>query len=84
VSKEEGEQFAKDHGLFFLETSAKTAANVEEAFQQTAKNINDKIRDGIFDVTNESSGIKVGPQGGQTAGTVRPGEQTAAKSGGCC
>ena len=32
VSKEEGEQFAKDHGLIFLEASAKTAQNVEEVF----------------------------------------------------
>ena len=27
VSKEEGAKFAKEHGLIFLETSAKTAAN---------------------------------------------------------
>ena len=32
VSKEEGEQFAREHNLFYLETSAKTAANVEEVF----------------------------------------------------
>lgn len=30
VTTEEGEQFAKEHGLVFLETSAKTAHNVEE------------------------------------------------------
>lgn len=30
VSTAEGEQFAREHGLIFLETSAKTAANVEE------------------------------------------------------
>ena len=30
VSTEEGETFAKEHGLVFLETSAKTAHNVEE------------------------------------------------------
>jgi hypothetical protein len=30
VTREEGEAFAKQHGLFFLETSAKTAANVDE------------------------------------------------------
>ena len=32
VSTEEGERFAKTHGLIFIETSAKTAYNVEEAF----------------------------------------------------
>ena len=30
VTVEEGESFAKENGLIFLETSAKTAANVEE------------------------------------------------------
>ena len=30
VSKEEGEQFAKENGLLFLEASAKTAQQVEE------------------------------------------------------
>jgi Ras-related protein Rab-2A len=32
VSREEGEQFARDHGLMFMETSAKTRINVDEAF----------------------------------------------------
>jgi len=30
VKREEGEAFAQEHGLIFMETSAKTAANVEE------------------------------------------------------
>jgi len=30
VSKEEGEKFARDHGLIFVETSAITAENVEK------------------------------------------------------
>merc|ERR1712072_1317042 len=32
VSFEEGAEFAREHGLIFRETSAKTAQNVEEAF----------------------------------------------------
>lgn len=36
-----------------METSAKTAANVEEAFINTAKEIYEKIQEGVFDINNE-------------------------------
>jgi len=55
VTTEEGEQFAKEHGLIFLETSARTAHNVEDAFINTAREIYRKIQDGVFDVSNERS-----------------------------
>ena len=53
MKREEGEAFAREHGLIFMETSAKTAANVEEAFINTAREIYDKIREGVFDINNE-------------------------------
>lgn len=53
VKKEEGEAFAREHGLIFMETSAKTSANVEEAFINTAKEIYEKIQEGVFDINNE-------------------------------
>jgi len=49
VSTEEGQQFAESHGLIFLETSAKTAHNVDEAFIGTANVIYDKIQKGLLD-----------------------------------
>nr|CAD7199267.1 unnamed protein product [Timema douglasi] len=55
VKTEEGEAFAREHGLIFMETSAKTAANVEEAFINTAKEIYEKIQEGVFDINNEDS-----------------------------
>jgi Ras-related protein Rab-2A len=53
VTREEGEQFAREHNLAFMETSAKAATNVEEAFIQTAQAIHGKIQEGIFDIKNE-------------------------------
>jgi hypothetical protein len=53
VSFEEGERFATENNMIFLETSAKTALNVEEAFNKTANIIYDKIKQGQIDVNNE-------------------------------
>ncbi|KAK7266831.1 hypothetical protein RIF29_19488 [Crotalaria pallida] len=82
VSKEEGEQFAKENGLLFLEASARTAQNVEEAFIRTAGKILQNIQEGVFDVSNESFGIKVGYGRPQGQSGARDG--TVAAGGGCC
>jgi Ras-related protein Rab-2A len=78
----------QEHGLVFLETSAKTALNVEEAFINTARAIHGKIQSGAFDVSNESYGIKVGygagGAGGAAPGTVRPGEPAPQHNSSCC
>uniref|UniRef100_A0A7S2FRP2 Uncharacterized protein n=1 Tax=Florenciella parvula TaxID=236787 RepID=A0A7S2FRP2_9STRA len=81
VSFKEGEQFAEEHGLIFLETSAKTAANVEQAFIKTAEKIYEKILSGVYDVTNEAHGIKVGMNQNNNGGLSAGGGN---KSGGCC
>ncbi|KAH8955823.1 hypothetical protein BDL97_07G006300 [Sphagnum fallax] len=78
VSTEEGEQFAKETGLVFMETSAKTAHNVEDAFINTASKIYQKIEEGIFGVSNESYGIKVGYSSGAGRGDA------SVQDGGCC
>eukprot|EP00049_Salpingoeca_infusionum_P017458 m.353035 g.353035 ORF g.353035 m.353035 type:complete len:216 (-) comp16670_c0_seq1:920-1567(-) len=85
VTREEGEQFAKEHGLAFMETSAKTSTGVEEAFNTTAQHIYDNIQQGKLDVKNEMSGIKIGPQysSGDSA-SARQQQQASSAEGGCC
>lgn len=69
VSYEEGKQFAEQHDLIFLETSAKNDTNVEEAFINTAKIIYDKIQKKVIDINNEMNGVKLG-NALPTSGTV--------------
>lgn len=82
VSFEEGAQFAKDNGLIFRETSAKTAQNVEEAFMQTARKIYENIQTGVCDPNSESSGIKVGVPPGSVPGGGAP--RPEQRNSGCC
>ena len=79
MSFDEGQKFAADHRLIFLETSAKTAANVEEAFGRTASRIYANIQQGVYDVRNEAHGIKLGVQ---QPGSGAGGGGAAAKAGG--
>ena len=88
VSFEEGKAFAAEHGLIFMETSAKTAYNVEEAFINTAKKILENIVSGVIDVSNESHGIKIGMAANQGAGSNgdkgKNGGGGADRGGGLC
>ena len=52
VSKEEGEAFAKANGLLFLETSARDATNIDNAFMQTAEVIYDNVKSGKVTLEN--------------------------------
>lgn len=83
VTYEEGEKFAKQHDLIFLETSAKNDENVEEAFIKTAKIIFDKIQKGTIDVSNEMNGVKVG-NAVSTSLSLDQTNNTGEKKGTCC
>lgn len=61
VSYEEGERFSKRHHMPFVETSAKTGVNIDEVFRRGAEILLEKIEDGSIDITNENSGVKLGP-----------------------
>lgn len=53
-------KFAKDNDLVFMEVSAKTAYQVDEAFKRNAELLLVKLQKGIIDVKNDPPGIKVG------------------------
>lgn len=80
VSREEGEKFAREHDLFFMEASAKSAENVEEVFVKTAQTIFQKIQTGAIDLSSESNGIKLAPPQG---GSSLPANSSSG-GGGCC
>lgn len=89
VSTEEGEMFARENGLLFMEASAKTSTNVEDVFVATAKAVvtAKAVGEGSLDVKNESNGVKLGyVAGGNASDTVglRAPAASAAQGGTCC
>ncbi len=60
VTPEEGKAFADFYGINFIETSAKTRYNVDEAFKTIAENIYDKVENGEFCIEEGWDGIKIG------------------------
>ena len=61
ISKEEAKDFAKSNNLMFMETSAKNAYNVQEAFTNLVKEVHDRIQNGIIDLKCQVPGIILGP-----------------------
>ena len=82
VSYEEGEAFAKENGLMFLETSAKTAYNVVESFNLSAQCILNNIQKNGVDPTINSN---VRLDNNMNNGGINQGiNGNDNKKGGCC
>ena len=80
VPYEEGEAFAKENGLMFLETSAKTAYNVVESFNLSAQCILNNIqRTGIDPTLNSNINLNKGMEGANPGGINGPNKKNA-----CC
>ncbi|RWS26800.1 hypothetical protein B4U80_09964 [Leptotrombidium deliense] len=76
VTYDEAKMFAEENGLMFIEASAKTGENVEEAFLETAKKIYQNIQDGSLDLNAAESGVQHKPASGA------PGSQLPHRLGG--
>ena len=60
VSYEEGKELADKNEMLFFESSAKDGINVNEIFENSAKEIAKKIEQGYYDLETDSCGIKKG------------------------
>eukprot|EP01132_Coremiostelium_polycephalum_P002845 gene2845-3536_t len=71
VTFEEASAFAKQNGLIFVESSAKTGENVEEAFLRTAKLIFQSVQEGNVDLIPDGGVTKSSSGGNATPSTEK-------------
>lgn len=82
VTRQEAEEWARRNGVLeYVETSAKSGENVENAFMRVAERIYQNVQAGRYDLNDRRSGVK-----GPTAGGSRQVKLGAhgGKTGGCC
>lgn len=60
MSTEEGKVLADQHGMLFIESSAKTGYNVDALFETISESILEKLEKGLLNPRDESGGIKIG------------------------
>ena len=59
ISKERGENLAKENNMLFFETSAKLGDGIEQAFQKSIEAVDQRIRSGYYNLSDSSKhGIK--------------------------
>lgn len=61
VPTAEAQDFANQHKMAYVETSAKTGEGVDRVFEEMAGRILLKINKKLIDYTQEIYGIKLGP-----------------------
>jgi len=60
VTSDEASAFAQQEGMLYIETSAKTGKNINEAFTLLTCEVLKNIEAGRYDLSSEANGIKVG------------------------
>jgi len=88
VDRTRGQALADEFAMRFMETSAKSSINVEEAFMTMAKEIKKRLIDSN-EGSNAGGGPSAGAAGGANAGAANGGNNVTlnsgqAKKGGCC
>jgi small GTP-binding protein len=89
VTYEEGKELADKNEMMFFESSAKDGINVEEIFENSAKEIAKKIEQGYYDLESDASGIKKGinrsnVQQIQLGGQLDNQNRGSGNGNGCC
>ena len=87
VSFEEGKELADKNEMLFFESSAKDGINVDEIFENSAKEIAKKIEQGYYDLETDSCGIKKGINRSNVQQIQLGGQQDNQNRGsgnGCC
>ncbi|KAK2592739.1 hypothetical protein QQS21_009543 [Conoideocrella luteorostrata] len=84
VTREEAEEWARRNGVLeYVETSAKSGENVENAFMRVAERIFQNIQAGKYDLNDRRSGVK-GPSAGGNRQVKLAGDGNKSSVGGCC
>ena len=83
VSKDEGQEFADQNGLMFLETSAKTAQNILEAFNISARSILSNIKKNEKK-PKENTNINLNKEKEKEKQAEASGNKIQNKKKGCC
>ena len=73
VPRENAEKFARDHGMQYFETSAKSGSNVDEVFQFLAEKIYSLVNDRVILVQDGWDGVK----GGNSSNSFRNGKSSS-------
>ena len=59
INYEQGKDFAEKHEMLFFEVSAKNKINIDKIFQESTQYIYNNIEKGIYNLNNDSCGVKL-------------------------